>query len=370
MEDTIFAPSFGNRPSYFVGREAILNRIKNSLDSLPGSKERALIILGQRGNGKTVMLWEIADIAISMGYIVAKPTVSTSNMLEIILEKVMDASKDAIKDNKPKITGANVGLFGFSAGLDMQIPDEYGKSFNYKIKKIAEKLTQNGKGLIILIDELQANSEEIKQLVITYQEMVGEGYNVALVMAGLPGAISTVLNDKVLTFLNRATKIELDSLKAYDIRIFYEKSFNKLGFIVSNEQLDYMVDCTNGSPYMMQLIGHNITLGMEKKEKLSDAKLEKALEYSRKDFVNDICKTTLLALSDKDREFLYCMSMDDEVSDMNDVSKRMGVTPDYARRYRSRLVDAGVIRAVARGKVCFELPLVKEYLKENEGMFL
>lgn len=104
------------------------------------------------------------------------------------------------------------------------------------------------------------------------------------------------------------------------------------------------------------------------KKRKKEEKQENAREniYGR----YNICKTTLLALSDKDREFLYCMSMDDEVSDMNDVSKRMGVTPDYARRYRSRLVDAGVIRAVARGKVCFELPLVKEYLKENEGMFL
>ena len=50
--------------------------------------------------------------------------------------------------------------------------------------------------MLILIDELQANSEEIRQLVSLYQELVGERLNVALVMAGLPGAVSATLNDK------------------------------------------------------------------------------------------------------------------------------------------------------------------------------
>ena len=41
---------------------------------------------------------------------------------------------------------------------------------------------------------------DIRRLVIAYQELVGEGLDVALVMAGLPGAVSATLNDHVLTF--------------------------------------------------------------------------------------------------------------------------------------------------------------------------
>ena len=83
------------------------------------------------------------------------------------------------------------------------------KSFQYKLTQLARKLTGQGRGVLVLVDELQANSPDVRQLVIAYQELVGEGLDVALVMAGLPGAVSATLNDHVLTFLNRATKVEL-----------------------------------------------------------------------------------------------------------------------------------------------------------------
>ena len=60
MIDTIFSPSFGNRPSYLVGREAVVTRLVDGLQSPPGARERSVVLLGQRGSGKTVLLWELA----------------------------------------------------------------------------------------------------------------------------------------------------------------------------------------------------------------------------------------------------------------------------------------------------------------------
>ena len=51
---------------------------------------------------------------------------------------------------------------------------------------------------------MQAANENLRQLVVAYQEMIGEGLDVSIVFAGLPAAISSMLNDHVLTFLNRA----------------------------------------------------------------------------------------------------------------------------------------------------------------------
>ena len=61
MTDTIFVPSFGNRPRILVGREDILRQFELCLDSIPGSRERAVLLLGQRGYGKTVLLLELAE---------------------------------------------------------------------------------------------------------------------------------------------------------------------------------------------------------------------------------------------------------------------------------------------------------------------
>ena len=63
MQDTIFAPAFGNMPATLVGRDLDMRRLQNGLASVPGSKDRATLIIGQRGLGKTVLLLELAEYA-------------------------------------------------------------------------------------------------------------------------------------------------------------------------------------------------------------------------------------------------------------------------------------------------------------------
>ena len=50
---------------------------------------------------------------------------------------------------------------------------------------------------------------------------------------------------------------------------------------------------------------------------------------------------------------------------MSAVAKRMGVTPDYAQKYRKRLLDAGVIAAPERGRVAIAIPHLTGYLQQG-----
>ena len=112
-KDTVFSPSFGNRPSYFVGREALMGRLIAGLENAPGSRSRAVVLLGQRGSGKTVLLSELADRAANKGYVVATPTVAAGGMLERIVEKIQDSGERYAKDRKARVSGASVGALGF-----------------------------------------------------------------------------------------------------------------------------------------------------------------------------------------------------------------------------------------------------------------
>ena len=87
MTDTIFVPSFGNRPRILVGREDILRQFELCLDSIPGSRERAVLLLGQRGYGKTVLLLELAERGKKHDCVVASPTITASGMLSRIFRK-------------------------------------------------------------------------------------------------------------------------------------------------------------------------------------------------------------------------------------------------------------------------------------------
>lgn len=362
--DTIFSPSFGNRPSYLIGREQLVNGILSGLDTKPGSRERAVVLLGQRGMGKTVLLWELADRAREKGFVVATPTAASADMLDRMIEKLQDDGERVIKNKKAKLSGASVGALGFSAGLQFTREVQESKSFQYKLTQLARRLSDQGHGILLLVDELQANSEEIRQLVIAYQEIIGEGLDVALVMAGLPGAVSATLNDKVLTFLNRASKMEVGPLPAGDIDAFLMRSFKRLDIDLPDEQREMVTRFIAGSPYLLQLAGHHITIRAEEGA-VTQKDLENALAVAKEEFENDICKTTLAALSDVDRSFLSAMISAEEPYRIANIANSMNVTVDYAQKYRKRLIDAGVIEATGRGQIDFTVPYLKSYLERT-----
>ena len=361
--DTVFSPSFGNRPTYLVGREETLSSLERGLGSIPGSRERAVVLLGQRGSGKTVLLWEFAERAEKLGFVVATPTIASEDMLPRIVEKIQERGEKYVTDGSgSSLTGGSFGAFGFSFGLTFTREVEETKTTQFKLVQLVRKLTGAGRGTLILVDELQANSIEIRQLVTVYQEMVGEGLNVALVMAGLPAAVSATLNDCVLTFLNRARKISLPPLPLGDVDAFFLEAFSKLGVKIDPEDRRRAVEFTQGSPYMLQLVGHAITVRADDSGRLGAGGLDEALASAMSDFENDVCETTLAALSDKDVEFLTAMAQDEGTSRVSDVAERMGVTVDYAQKYRRRLIDAGVIEAARRGFVRFAVPYLKRHL--------
>ena len=339
--DTIFSPSFGNRPTYLVGREVVLDRLLAGLESVSGSRERSTIMLGQRGTGKAVLLWEFADRAEELGFAVATPTIVSEGLLTRVVEKIQDRGTRYVRDPQNRLTGGSVGALGFSVGLEFSPELQETKSGQFKLAQLARRLTQAGHGVLILVDELQANSPEVRQLVTVYQEMVGERLNVALVMAGLPGAVSATLNDRVLTFLNRASRLELEPLPLGDVDAYYSRAFHDLGLSVTDEQRGRAVEFTQGSPYLMQLVGHNIVVRASADGAVSDDDLARALSTSQADFERDVCETTLSSLSGKDVEFLCAMARDDGPSRTADVAYRMDATVDYAQKYRRRLIDAG-----------------------------
>lgn len=124
---------------------------------------------------------------------------------------------------------------------------------------------------------------------------------------------------------------------------------------------------TQGSPYMMQLIGHNLVRLAGDSGRVSADLLEEALIMSREAFEEDVCGTTLAALSDRDIDFLRAMVADEADSSMADIAKRMGVSSDYAQKYRIRLISCGVVTSPRRGHVAVAVPYLKEFLARLEA---
>ena len=362
----IFRPAFGNRPDRIVGRDDVLAHLDDSLASYPGSKERATLVMGQRGMGKTALLLEIADRAREAGYVVARTTCGDA-MLDTLLDILQRDGGRCVKDKRPPVQGFSAGALGFSFGLTFteEVARSYG--FRVKLEMLCDRLAEADKGVLILVDEVEPSCAALVELATTYQELVGEEKDVAVVMAGLPAALSEVLNEKTLTFLNRADKIDLGPVSVASVRAYYASAFSRAGRVVGDDILDRAARATGGFPYLLQLIGYYLVEYSSDGEEITEATLNQACRAAFEELDSDVFCAMLRPLSPGDVLFLRAMATDDGPTRVADLQARLGVSQGHVQSYRRRLLDAGVVVTPRRGVIYFVIPQLRGYLRVDEG---
>ena len=311
--------------------------------------------------GKTTLLLEFASKAEEAGYITARVT-ANPQMLDDILGMIQQNGEDYLKKHT-RVKGVSTGAFGFSFGLSFQDTREQNLSFLNKMILITKELEKHKLGLVLLVDEVQARSTELQVLTTTFQHLVGEGRNIALAMAGLPHAISSVLNDDVLTFFNRAHKVYLGPLSLNAISVYYSEVFDDLGLTISPENLEKAVLATRGYPYLLQLVGFYLLKFAGKQSEITDEAVAKALVSARRDLIDNIFTPVLKPLSDKDRKLLEAMAKDDGESKMADIKTRMKSSDATIQTYRKRLLASGIIASERRGYLTLVVPYLGEFLR-------
>ena len=83
---SMFQPTFGNRPEQYIGRDGVIGQFMAGLKEPIGSRNRCTLFLGQRGMGKTALLLELSDRASKEGYVVARVT-AHEGMSQAIIEQ-------------------------------------------------------------------------------------------------------------------------------------------------------------------------------------------------------------------------------------------------------------------------------------------
>lgn len=361
----LFHPSFGSRPERIVGRDEIIEQFLKGLEREPGHRDRATLILGQRGMGKTALLLQLAEEARSRGFVTARVT-SGEDMLEEIIESIQLAGSEFVTEKSTKVRGFSAGTLGFSFGLTFSDEVRANYGFRTKLSLLCDRLKENGRKVLILVDEVQPDTDVMRTLTSTYQHLGGEEKDIAIVMAGLPSSVSRVLNDKVLTFLNRARKYHLDPLSSGDIMAYYSDAFAREERSISPKQLLRAAASTRGFPYLLQLIGYYLVEFSQPGDAITDDMLENAIAAAQQELEEDVFSPTLNALSRKDIEVLGAIAKNEAgTATVAEIIEHLGVTNSYFQQYRSRLLDAGIVTAPREGELQIVVPYLADYLRDN-----
>ena len=356
-----YNPAFGRTPERFLGRDEIVFEILSALD-YPNSPWQTTVLIGIRGSGKTALLSEIDKSAKAMGCI----TISVSpvdNMLNVVLSQLYSKMPKSILKAMPKPSKLSVAGI---VELDMDEDKPYFlNNFQYQITLMLEELRKKKLKVLFLVDESQKHSDELRTLVDTYQRLIREGFEVNMVLAGLPNVISDILNDDVLTFLRRANQVVVDNIELWLVLHDYEVIFREESGI-SNEILEKAAHITEGYPYLFQLIGYYLWEYLKSGNSYENILDEVMIIVKGKMFQN-VHRLLFRELSAGDREFVFAMAVDKNGSKFADIISRTGKSKNHLSTYRIRLIDHGYIKAVGHGEVAFCLPFTREFLIQESS---
>lgn len=250
-----FTPTFGIIPPFMAGREALIEELSSAFSNGLGDPNLCTIVSGARGTGKTALLSFMASEAESQGWITARTT-AAEGMLEDILDQALVSARnflDALDGRK--LSGVSIGQF-VSFEWDNEAPRV--GNWRTQMNALLDQLAEQDIGLLITVDEVKVTVPEMKRLAQVYQHFVTEGRKVALLMAGLPQAVSALFGDDDVSFLRRARKHVLGRIPDGEIRDALLLTVNEGGRSISAEALDEAVGVIDGFPYMMQLVGYRM----------------------------------------------------------------------------------------------------------------
>ncbi len=360
--DNPFTPVVGKVPLYMAGREDVISDVETALSGNGNDPAIISLLVGARGTGKTALLSRFADTAESIGWITARVT-CVSGMLEDINIRTLRAARHLV-DTKTsrKIKGLSVANL---ASLELEDSSEEPSNWRSKMDDILDALVECDVGLLVTIDEVNTSIEEMATLVAAFQHFLDEGRKVALIMAGLPYGVSSLLSGESTSFLRRAARYELESLNDYEVEEALVRTMKEGGKSFETDALEAAVDAIKGFPFMLQLVGYRAWRVAGESSVIDTESVEAAVSIARKELEQRVYEAVWFELSEADKSFLLAMTEDVEFTRQSELAGRLGKPSGHVSRYKKRLLQQGVIQERNRGVLEFCLPGFKDYLLER-----
>lgn len=357
-----FTPLFGKVPAVMAGREDIIEDMIDAFEGNGSSPDLCSIFTGPRGSGKTALLRYLGYRAEQAGWIVASTTAS-KGMLDDLLERAFAASAHLvdIKGGK-KLSGIEIAQLG---GLSWDNPSDQQGNWRSRISDLLDQLSKTNTGLLLTVDEVDSSLDEMTELVTVFQHLVGEDRKVALLMAGLPYRVSTLLRGKSTSFLRRAAQHGLASIPKYEVKEAFRLTIEEGGKSIGDDALELAADAIKGFPFMFQLVGYRSWNAVRDDSAIDVAAVEKGVSIARDELATRVFDATLLELSKGDIEFLGAMDKSGGLTERAVIAKRTNRSSSWVSTYKKRLLEAGVIEETRPGCYSFALPGFDEYLEEQ-----
>lgn len=343
MQKNPYTLVFGKEPTQLISRAVQSTEIINSFCS-ENPTQQIYMITGVRGTGKTVFMTDVSKkIQQKKNWIVIELN-PERNLLESLAAKLSSEDGLARIFQNARI---NLSFFGFGLEMNETVPIT---DIETALMKMLESLKKHNKKILITIDEA-VSTPDMRAFASAFQIFVRQDLPVFLLMTGLYENINILQNEKSLTFLYRAPKIELEPLNIGAISRNYKKTFD-----IDDQTALRMAQMTRGYSFAFQVLGYFTWENSGQVDGIVDDYRQYLEDY--------VYEKIWSELSRVDRQIVYGIARS-ENGKINDIRQILQIDTNQFNPYRKRLIKKGILNGCERGYVRFVLPMFEQFVLEN-----
>jgi DNA polymerase III delta prime subunit len=380
-----FSPGAGTPPPELAGRDTILQHALLTLARIKNRRaEKSILIIGLRGTGKTVLLYQVEELAKKENYhaimIEAHEKKSLPENLLPELRQVLfalDAGKlstkvkRAFKVLKSFVSHVKLNLKMGEIDLGLDIEPEKGVADSGNLEAdlaqlfiaLAEAAQDRNTAVAIIIDELQyLSEEELSSLIMAMHKIAQKSLPLVLIGAGLPQLAGKTGRAK--SYAERLFDFpELGPLNKEDAKAALQTPVRKENVAFTQEALEAIVQVTEGYPYFLQEWGYQ-AWNLAKTSPI-DVRVAKAATLAAiRRLDQNFFRVRFDRLTPREQEYLRALAeLGDRPQRSGDIAELLGVEVQNAAPLRNNLIKKGMIYSPRHGDTAFTVPLFADFMK-------
>ena len=378
-----YAAGAGVAPPALTGREAEIDHCRELLTALEQRAfENSLLIAGVRGVGKTCLLNEFEKIAEEAEWQCEMYEVQNGSDVPAALARIFRkvllelSTKEKVKDRALQalrvLKGftASIGGVEFTLDVDAIAGKADSGAFREDLKdlllEVGEVAAANGKGVLILIDEIQlVEGDHYEALIVALHRVVQKNLPIAFIGAGLPTSRSISAETK--TYVERMfITPTLGPLDHDDARAALADPAKARGVRYEPEALDKILEYSDRYPFFLQKYGRQVW-------RLADASpitgeiVEAAQPIVQADLDQSFFAFRISTATPREVEYMAAMAaLGDGPQSVSEIAAKAGYTSSTAASpHRDALLKKNLVWAPERGLLEFTAPLFADCLRRN-----
>ncbi|TPW73496.1 ATP-binding protein [Schumannella sp. 10F1B-5-1] len=373
-----YTPNAGAEPPVIVGREDQIASFSLLLGRLQrGRTEQSMMITGLRGVGKTVLLGKFREISLAENWVVLELEVSKHDEAEFrrvlgyrVRTALLELSPRSRWSERAKRAAAILRSFSVSvdpagsltAGIDLEIAEGYGDHADLGLDlvdllvAVGEAAAEAGRGLVMLIDEIQfLSSAQFEAVIGAIHKVVQRRLPVTLVGAGLP-QIPELAGD-AKSYAERLFKFpEIGSLDRGDADAALASPASEEQVSFSPEALRAAFELTGGYPYFIQELGY-AAWSAAAISPIEAVDIASASEVYESKLDSSFFRVRLDRATALQRRYLRAMAeLGPEPQKASDVAELMGRRSTQLGPTRAELINMGLLYTPQHGYAAFTVP--------------